>query len=200
MTQLNLLEDLGAQVKPASGNRKLVEYGIQNEGSDYRAHVCWPIMQVYVFATQSGKRGVERARAAGMKPTPVRTGDIVTAMGYRVPVSWLEDVREVQIPLDIWKKYHIDEFQTTSQKGRFAAYIVFEMLKRNLIQLSVQPNHADSSALQLNGTDILINSELKLQVKCDQPGGYSYRADHRGRSATGNLFLQESECNQYRRY
>lgn len=200
MQQLNLIEDLSEQVKPASGNRKLVEYGIQNEGSDYRAHVCYPIMQVYVFATQNGRRGVERAKTAGIKPKPVRTGDMVTAMGYPVPVSWLEDVREVQIPLDIWKRYHIDDFQTTTQKGQMAAYIVFEMLKRNLIPLPVQPNHADSLGLQLNGTDILINSDLKMQVKCDLPGGSSTRADYNGRAATGNLFLQESECNPYKRY
>jgi hypothetical protein len=200
MQQLNLIEDLDEQVKPASGNRRLVDYGIQNEGSDYRAHVCYPIMRVYVFSTQNGRQGLERAKVAGLKPIPVYTNGIVTATGLPVPISWIEDVREIQIPLDIWNRYHIDDFQDTSQKGQRAAFIVFDMLKRNLVPLPVQPSYADSPALQLEGTDITINSELKVQVKCDFKGGDRRYADHNGKPATGNLFLQESECNPYKRH
>lgn len=34
----------------------LVEYGIQNEQSDIRAHVCVVAKRVYVYSTDEGKR------------------------------------------------------------------------------------------------------------------------------------------------
>lgn len=199
--QFNLIEDIDEQTRPAIGNHKLVDYGIQNERSDARVHVCWPIMRVYVFSTENGRRAVGRAKSSGIKTKPVYTNGILTATGYPVPTSWIEDMRDVQIPPDIWKKYHIDDFQTTSQKGQMATYIAYEMLQRGLIPLPVQPNHADSRALQIEGTDIItINSEFKLQVKCDFPGGDRRCCDENGKPASGNLFLQESECNPYKRY
>ena len=201
MQQLNLLEDIDEQTKPPGGNRTMVRYGIREEGSHFRVHVCYPIMRMYVFSTDKGRGALMRAEREGLRRMTVLTGDIPTAYGYAIPISWIEGISDVLIPLDLWKRYPIErKIMVTSQMGQLAAYIVYESLLRNLVPLPVQPNHADTKALQIEGTDILINAILKLQVKCDMPGGDSRYCDLNGRAATGNLFIQTDECNPYKRY
>ena len=73
-----------------------------------------------------------------------------------------------------------------------AVSIVAEMLKRQLIKLPVNIALIDDKNMQIRGTDILIQSKLCLQVKCD------YLAGERQFGGTGNIFLQTAECNPRR--
>ena len=45
--------------------------------------------------------------------------------------------------------------------------------------------------LQINGVDIVINMNTKIQVKCD------YRGGPKAYGGTGNLYLQVRECNPF---
>lgn len=192
--QLNFLDPLEDQIKEPVGNRDLVAYGIQSEVSDFRAHVTYPIMRTYVFPTAKAKAVIDQADHYSLKLRSVYTGTIETAQGYAVPLSYIEGIQEVIIPPDIYHRYRILPTMTTSNKGLVATSIVAELLKKDMIPLPVRLNHADSKALQISGTDILINASLHLQVKCDMPGG-----DRRW-GGTGNLFIQIAECNPYKMY
>ena len=72
-----------AVLKATDGNTKLVEYGIHNEGSDIRAHVCVLARRVYVFPTANALACID----AGDYPrrpvyTQINGVSTVTAEGY----------------------------------------------------------------------------------------------------------------------
>lgn len=194
MPQLNMFEPLEEQIKPPSGNHHLVSYGIQNEASDYRIHVAYNAMRVYVFPTESARLLISQNERNGIEPKQVYTGEIITAKGYLVALSYIAGLQEVIIPPDIWNRYSIRKDMLTSTKGLLATEIVVDLLKRDMIPLPVKIDMADDKSIQISGTDILINSALRLQVKCDLPGG-----DKRY-GGTGNLFIQIAECNPYQRH
>ena len=74
--------------------------------------------------------------------------------------------------------------------------LTLDMLKKGLISLPINATIIDDKDIQIAGTDIIVCSHLKIQVKCD------YRAGNKKhhRRVTGNLFLQIAECNPERRY
>ena len=84
--------------------------------------------------------------------------------------------------------------ETTSTKGLKAVAIVVAMLKQGMIALPLNTKVIDDKALQIKGTDVIVQNTLHLQVKCDFAAG---PRDHGG---TGNLFLQTQECNPYKLY
>lgn len=185
--QAGLFDGTGEKPK----NTHLVEYGIQNEESDYRAHVCYEAQRVYVFPTDAGKKAI----ATGIFPKrEVTTRGIVTATGYLVPISHIDNMQEVLIPLELYRKRKIESFMATGLKGRLAAAIVADMLRRALIALPIEVDITNDKALQINGTDIIVSSNLHIQVKLDHRGG------DRRYGGTGNLFLQDSECNPFKQY
>lgn len=192
--QLTFLEDVEDQIKQAIGNRNLIMYGIQNEVSDFRAHVTYPAMRTYVFPTAKAKAVIDQAEFHQLRLRTVTTDGIETAQGYAVPISYIDGIQEVVIPPDIWQRYRIHDKDETSIKGQLATSIVVELLQRDKIPLPVRWNHADSKALDIAGTDIVINASLHLQVKCDMRGG------DKSYGGTGNLFIQIAECNPYKRY
>lgn len=185
--QLGLFD--GTDVKPA--NTKLIDYGIQNDRSHYRAHVAYLVQYVYIFPTESGRLALERNT---YREASVTTAGIETAKGFPVPISHIERLQEVLIPRDVYDRFSIENYMSTGEKGRRATYIVADMLRSGLIALPVNVNLAESKALQISGTDILIASQLHIQVKCD------YRGGNRQYGGTGNLFIQTSECNPFRQY
>lgn len=199
MAQLNLYESNEDATLPR-GNRQMVAYGIQNEASDYRVHVGFKAQRVYVFPTASGRKALHRVTEGRGAAKAVRVKDeatgewIETAHGYPVPLSYIEHLSEVIIPQDVYNANRIHTEMTTSEKGLRAAAVVYEMLQRDLIPLPVLIDHADSKALQVSGTDFLINASLRMQVKCD------YRGGSVGHGGSGNLFLQIAECNPYKRH
>ncbi len=172
-------------------NTTLVQYGIQTEGSHYRAHVGYVAQHVYVFPTESGRRCVESGKYT---ETVVKTQGIETAKGFKVPTSHVAGLAEILIPLEIHQRFRIESYMSTGQKGRLATFIVAEMMKGGLIPLPVAVDITDAKALQISGTDIIIGASLHVQVKCD------YKAGNQRYGGTGNLFLQTEECNPFRQY
>jgi len=190
MTQTSYLWPIDEQIKEPVGNRTLVQYGINEEKSDFRAHVTG-IQKAYVFPRSPTARLVAQADRHGLVLKTVRISDIKTARGYPVPLSYIEGLQEIAIPLDTWQTYLIAKGMPTSTKGQLATAIMVVLLKKGLVSLPVQPDFADSKALQIAGTDIIISAALHMQVKCDLPGG------DRKYGGTGNLFIQVEECNPY---
>lgn len=187
MSQLDFLQPFDEP----NGNKQLVNYGIQNEGSDYRCHVGYQVQRVYVFPTESGRRAVNTGLYSKI---PVMTNGITTAEGYRIPISHIDGMKEIIIPIDVYTKWRITKDMRKSQMGLFATGIVVDMIRADLIPLPVAIGPDPDLALQISGCDILINASLKLQVKCD------WAAGNRSLGGTGNVFLQVSECNPWKQH
>lgn len=169
------------------GNTRLVEYGIQNEKSDYRAHVCVIPRLVYVFKTEKGKLAVQSGRHSHRQ---VKTGQIVTAIGHTVPIEEIDGIFEIQIPE--WVLVDIEPTDNTSVKGEKAVKVVADLIRHGMFPIDMLPDITQSLDLQISGVDIVINLNVKIQVKCDYKGGNK----HFG--GTGNLFLQIAECNPFK--
>jgi len=193
--QLNFLEPTELQMKPPDGNNHLIpEQGITNDESDFRVHVGYKAQHIYVFPTQAGRDALEREKhrldlKRGSQPG---VGGIITNEGYAVPISSIDGLQSILIPIDIYQQYPIIRDELTSTKGAKAVSIVADMLKRQLVKLPLNISFIDKKDLQIRGHDILIWSKLTLQVKCD------FLAGEREFGGTGNLFLQTAECNPRR--
>ena len=176
----------GPHGEPMSiGNTKLVEYGIFNEGSLLRAHVCVLSRVVYVFET---RRAVEVIKNGDYKHVLVKTGDIVTATGYLVPPGDIPGCNEVYVPVKWWGMVAFKETENTSVKGNKAVAIVKWLLREGMFPLRVNPKEIKGQELQIKGLDIYVHMKTLIQVKCDYRGGDN---------GTGNLFIQDTECNPF---
>ena len=175
------------------GNTKLVDYGIHNEGSDIRAHVCVVAKTVYVYPTIEG---VSVVQSGTYQKRTVKTGAFVTAEGYLVPPSKIRRCLPVNVK-SLFDKYAIDFTDTQSVKGKRAVDIVLHMLKIGYFPFFVATDEVKDEMLQIQGTDIYVNAKMKIQVKCDFEGGEPKKPGERGDRVTGNLFLQIAECNPY---
>lgn len=179
------------------GNTELVEYGIQSEASDLRAHVCPNARMVYVYPTTRGLRAIESGKyrkVNGYQPGIA----VATSEGYLVP------------PSDIWgcipinAKWHMDRVGkvsfswSTTEKGLWAVNVVAELLKYGWFPLWGNPSVVEQTDVQIKGIDLVITSSARIQVKCDFEGGEPKRDGIKGDRVTGHLFLQVSECNPFR--
>ena len=172
-----------------TGNRILVEYGIQNEGSDLRAHVSWTAGMVYVFPTAEGRRAIESGK---YKPRTAKQSDIVTAIGYAVPLTAIHRLTPIRIPPQLMQKYPIRMTDSTTRKGDAAVFIVQQLLRWGWFSLPVDSTIVADVKMQREGLDLIVNGIFRIQVKCD------FRAGS-GLNGTGNLYLQTHECNPYQR-
>lgn len=174
-------------------NTKLVEYGIQTEQSDLRAHVCVLAKNVYVYRTADGVGMVQSGKYT-TKPTYTR--GILTAKGCVVPANSIPGVEVIAIPQSWLDKLAFSEADSPTTKGEKAIKVVKGLLNKGMFPLlPLTIAEVEDKQMQIQGTDIQISLEMKvkIQVKCDYRGGV-------GPNCTGNLYLQTSECNpfQYR--
>ena len=191
--QLNFLEPMELQLVKDIGNKQLIEYGIQTENSNYRAHVGYKTQHIFVFPTQNGQKEVAKYSNQSKRTVSI-DGKIITAKGYPIPINSIDSMQSIFIPHDVYQKYAIYPDMSTTTKGQLAVQIIFEMLNRMLIPLPVNINIKNKKAIQIKGTDIIISSKLRIQVKCD------FNAGDKKFGGTGNVFLQTDECNPYKLY
>jgi len=175
------------------GNKHLIGYGIQNEASDMRVHVCIEAQSVYIFPTESGRQALRENPNLTRRNISL-DGKIVTAEGFAVPVSSIPNIEIKLIPNKLMMTYPIHQTETTTQKGTKAVAITLVMLKNGDISLPLNGKSVPDLEFQVSGSDIIVNSDLRVQVKCD------YRGGERRLGGTGNLFLQIAECNPYKMY
>jgi len=175
------------------GNTQLVDYGIQNDKSDVRIHVGALSLQIYVFKTAHGRKSIQPHH----KEVPVYTKGIKTALGKLVPISDVIDCQAIEIPLDIYTLSALGQYPENGhqgEKGKAAVYIAVEMLKRGLIPITLRITEVNEKTMQIEGEDVNVKANVKIQVKCD------YRAGNGHQRCAGNLFLQVAECNPHRIY
>lgn len=184
------------------GAMSLVSYGIQNENSHVRAHVCVVARKVYVYATLAGITAIRSGafrKVGGYQPD--RQGNnLLTAYGYLVPPPQIKGCREANIPNDLWQAARWKQEESTTEKGRKAVITIQNMLLRGVLPLPAidgikcKAQKITDTDLDIDGTDIEIFANIKMQVKCD------YRGGSKERGGTGNLYLQVSERNPLKRH
>jgi hypothetical protein len=192
--QLKLFVSVKDQIgTKRDGNSKMVDYGIQNEQSDYRVHVCYLAQHIYIFPTSAGRKALDEAIQRNDKKRIAFQRGVKhpTGKGYAIPISYIDSIREILIPHDLFSRYTISKYDSTTTKGKKAISIVIEMLRRGLIALPLNVDIIEDKDIQIKGGDITIHSKLVLQVKCDFKGGDKKY----NKTVTGNLFLQIAECN-----
>lgn len=176
-----------------NGNTELVEYGIHQEESDYRAHVCPAVQRIYVFPTRLMLDLVSRSNYVSR---PAYTNGIVTARGYLVPVKDIFSFCKIHKPHQSWWDHiAFSQGENTSQKGQKAVDMVKLLIERGLFPLPFMSSEVAVFDLQVKGFDIRLNVSTNIQVKCDYDGG----TDGNG-TGTGNLYIQTHECNPFKRY
>jgi hypothetical protein len=166
---------------------ELFEYGICTESSDVRAHVSVCDRTVYVFETKNGIRAIEEHDPPIVTATqPGAKGP--TASGWLVRFEWVSDLRRLKFYS--WPSWGMfTSSLSTSEKGALAVRCVIDIMKIGRFPLWFDAAEADQPEIQIQGVDILVFANKKIQVKCD------YRAGD-----TGNLFLQKSERNPFGRH
>lgn len=168
----------------------MFEYGIAQEKSTQRAHVCFNIGIVYVYKTcvciELVQRGSYR-HVQGFQPGV----DYATSKGFLVPPDDIQGIRRVKIPDKLAEKYPIFESQSTTEKGENAVEICMTLMRNGLFPFFVSPFEVTDHQMQVNGTDILVKGNHLVQVKCDMRGG---------EGGTGNLFIQTHEVNPLKRH
>jgi len=175
-------------------NTSLVDYGIQTEESDFHIHVGYKTQHIYIFSTKQALLTITQGDypcKSVYTYIPELHESIVTAKGYPVPIYDIPGIKEIKIPDDLYHQFPISRNvrMSTGEKGKRAVSIVKEMLKRQLINLPVGITEISEKTMQIQGTDIIITTRLKLQIKCDWLAGMK---DFGG---SGNVYLQVQECN-----
>ena len=169
---------------------ELVEYGIQTEESDIRAHVSVVNRAIYAFPTIKGLEAIKKA------DLPLRTAgqpgvEGITAEGWTIPFQAIDGIRTLRFYS--WRRWHeFNENMTTSEKGKLAVQCVLDCMKKGRFPFWINATEDERENIQIKGVDILIFCHKKIQVKCD------WRCGH-GPLGTGNLFLQKSERNPLKR-
>jgi len=178
------------ETNPAKNNTALVQYGIQNERSDIRAHVSVVHRCIYVFQTQDGIALLEKHRE-GLKKRPAYQQGVEgpTATGYLMPYYFiLPYIRVITLPAH-WGWDAFSRELDTTEKGDRAVRCVQWSIENGHFPLWINnTKEAESKEIQIQGVDIIVHCHKRIQVKCDysagpKPGG------------TGNLFFQVEECN-----
>lgn len=174
------------------GNTALIEYGIQQENNDYRVHVGFASGYVVVFPTASGRHALARNRSAQKRVSQAGC-TVITGVGNAVPYRDIPGHQLIRIPPDILRVVNCRRGETTTVKGKKAVRVVREMLKRKLIFIPWPVEEVTDAQLQIQGLDIMIHLDVRIQVKCD------WKAGPKERGGTGNVFLQTHECNPLKR-
>ena len=178
----------------ATNCNSLYNFGIQNEASDVRAHVCPLVQKIYVFPTEEGRKTLHRGQ--WKKRTAYQPGvNGATALGYLVPPFAIPRCIALEVRVCTWDAIGFDENDDTTDKGNKAVRLVRAMILNGLFPLPWKVNNLDvveEKSVQIDGDDIIVtigSFTTHIQVKCD------YRGGDKSLGGTGNLFLQIAERN-----
>jgi len=161
----------------------LYQYGIFEEKSDIRAHVSDHI--IYVFKTHEILRLIKEnkfERKFAYQPGYSEP----TALGFIIKPCHIKDIRELKFnSWDSWDLFNSE--WTTTAKGRWAIDCVIELIRIGRFPFWLETKQTDDVKIDIQGTDILIAMNQKIQVKCDYPA-----------VRTGNLYIQTHEKNPFK--
>lgn len=179
------------------GMRQMPEYGIQNERSHTRAHVCPRVQRVYIYPTENARKLIEGGNLTRKSATQPGVNGKTTGRGYVVKPDQISGCVCIQLPSRTWQHVDIRREQSTSEKGRRAVRLVMGMVKHRMIPMPASADEIQDYDLQVSGADVIVDhpaGRYVVQVKCDYNGG------PREYGGTGNLFLQTWEINPLKRH
>lgn len=165
---------------------ELTNYGIEQEHTDIRIHVCVRVKRLYVYSRDAALLAI---RTHDYPVKDAYTERVKTAEGYAVSWNDIADCREVWLHGSYWRVDPIREDMTTSEKGAAAGHIVSRALEGGYVPLPMKVEVVTDPHTQIDGIDIVARCALRIQVKCDFGGG------DKKFGGTGNLFIQTSELN-----
>jgi hypothetical protein len=187
-----------AALQRPTGNTQLLDYGIQTEGSDLRAHVCVNAQTVYVYPTTKGLDAIGSGkfrRTSASQPGAA----FYTAEGYLVPPSRIWGCYPINAKWAMSQAGPVSFGMSTSLKGEWAVRVVRALLSIGHFPLWGNAEVVSDLDIQIKGVDLIVTTKARIQVKCDYEGGEPVRDGAKGERVTGNLFLQVAECNPFRR-
>lgn len=97
-------------------------------------------------------------------------------------------MKTIEIPQDLLQKINCHKSDDTSKKGKAAVEITRYLLLNGKISFPFIVKEVTEKNLQVRGVDLIITSQIKIEVKCDWLGG-KY-----------GLALQTHECNPFKKY
>ncbi len=175
----------------------LVDYGIQNEESDLRAHVCPTAQVIYTYPTIDGIEVLNRGTYRKVPAFQVINGNKVeTAQGYLVPPVDIDNCITIWLPKYVWGNYPIKREWTTTRRGSQAVEIMKWALTHGFVPIPLHGTEVASYGMQISGLDLIVSGKARIQVKCDFYGGETRFHPE----CTGNLFLQVAELNPLKAY
>lgn len=165
----------------------LTKYGIFEEKSNIRAHVTH--QKVYVFKTiEVIKYLNNKSDELNLVPAYQPNYDEPTAYGYLIKPDVINDIRQLRfVSWSGWKEF--DDKWSTTEKGNWAVKCITELIIKGRFPFWIEAKRNNNITIDIEGTDILIVMDQRIQVKCDYP---AYR--------TGNLFIQTYEKNPFKLY
>jgi len=179
----------GGMNTPHVENERLVEYGITTEQSDYRLHICFAEGYAYLYPTEAGREAVASGNHTVYRAYQPGVGG-ATALGVRVSPTEIPGCKRTPIPPK-WLEYvNCQSNESTPIKGRKAVEIAVQLLKRGKLPIELRCNEACGVDLQISGVDLIVTSEVRIQVKCDYYGGLEPT-----KYPTAGLYLQTHERN-----
>ena len=96
----------------------------------------------------------------------------------------------MQLPEYLLKANPIRDSDKPDIKGRNARLIAVKLLEEGRLPIPLKVSVvAENTKQQIDGTDLVVDSKLRIQVKCDFRGG------NKDLGGTGNLYLQVAEAN-----
>lgn len=149
----------------------LVNYGIRQEESDVRVHVCPYVRRVYTFPTEEGVRALDSGSYEELEGHQNGV-EGATSRGYNVPPSDIEKCICIKLREVTWKALEFSRDEPPNVKGQKAVRLVRQMIHNSMLPLPGETKQDPS--LEINGTDVIARfpeKEIHVQVKCDFKGG-----------------------------
>ena len=166
----------------------LFDYGIHNEASQIRAHVCVMVARLVVFPTREALRVMERFPQKPAFTSGIDDGP--TAIGHVVPVKAISHLRSIAISPERLRGFH--RHLSPSVKGDRAVEIVKAAMKEGRFPIWIEGEYVTEKEIQVEGFDLEIRGKWRVEIKCDFDGGEPRPP------GTGNLFLQIRERNPFK--
>jgi len=187
-----MMSDFDQWIQQIANRHSLIPYGIQNEKSDFRVHVCPVVKRIYVYPTPPI---VEKLKNLNMVERllylsqPVSYGGGNSAIGLLIPYNLIPECKAYQLPgsVDFWE-YITRAKNGTSDKGARTTRLVSIAISEGWIPFRGNVKEVTNIQEQILGID-LTAGKLTIQIKHDLNGG------PKELGGTGNLFLQIAERN-----
>jgi len=170
----------------------MIKHGIEEEHSDIRAHVSLLGKQITVYKTADM---LELLNKNSYKETVAfQPGwEDTTSKGWLVPLKDIHTKVVLHSSVFEWHKF-THSSMNLSERGKMAVAAVKCAILANKFPLWVCGYTTNDKDLDIQGTDIIVDTQRHIQVK------YDWLSCPRSKGGSGNLYIQTHECNPLKIY